>query len=84
MIQESYMENNFMGLLSNLFSSEPDLENFTTYQMKRHVESLYNWIDRHDRLLDPSDSIKAELRNKQDLYDKAMAVWKRRLEDGSI
>lgn len=62
---------------------EPNVENFTPDQMIRHVKSLQNWIDRHEAIQNPSDSIKAELQRKRAQYDHAMAVWKRKIEEAN-
>ena len=70
-----------MGFFSSLFSSEPDLENFSPDQMNRYVESLDKWINKHIDQLNLSDSVRVELQNKRALRSKAMAVWKRKIEE---
>ena len=65
----------------NSGGGEPNVENFTVDQMIRHVKSLQNWIDRHEAIPNPSDSVKAELQRKRAQYDHAMAVWKRKNEE---
>ena len=62
---------------------EPNVENFTVDQMIRHVKSLQNWIDRHEVIPNPSDSVKAELQKKRAQYDHAMGVWKRKIEEAA-
>lgn len=70
-----------MGFFSNLFSTEPDLENFSPDQMNRYVSSLDKWIDRHINQLNLSEETKTELQNKRALRNKAMAVWQRKIEE---
>ena len=68
-------------IMFNSGGGEPNVENFTVDQMIRHVKSLQNWIDRHEAIPNPSDSVKAELQRKRAQYDHAMAVWKRKNEE---
>ena len=62
---------------------EPNVENLNADQMNRHVKSLQHWIEKHQAISNPSDSVKAELHRKLAQYDQALAVWKRKIDEAS-
>lgn len=68
-----------MGFLSNLFSSEPDLESFTIDQMVRYTNSLTAWLDAHPTGFNTPEHIKEKRKHKQALLDKAITVWQRKI-----
>jgi hypothetical protein len=65
----------------NRVGGEPDVEKFTLNQMIRHVKSLQQWMDRYYTISNPSDAMKAEFHRKNEQWNHAMAVWKRKDEE---
>jgi hypothetical protein len=65
----------------NRVGGEPDVEKFTFNQMIRHVKSLQQWMDRYYTISNPSDAMKAEFHRKNEQWNHAMAVWKRKDEE---
>ena len=70
-----------MGFLSNLFSSEPDLDNLTVDQMIRYTNSLTAWLDAHPIGFNTPEHVKEKIKHKRALLDRAMAVWQRKMSE---
>jgi hypothetical protein len=70
-----------MGLFSNIFGGEPDLENMTVDQMVHYTDKLSSWIDENNLVFNPSEEIKKERAHKQALLEKAMVVWQRKIKE---
>lgn len=59
-----------MGIFGKLFSSEPDIEKLSPDQLNRYSSILSKWLSQHIVIVNPSESVKKEIAEKQARYDR--------------
>lgn len=59
-----------MSIFGKLFSSEPDIEKLSPDQLNRYSDTLGKWLSQHIVIVNPSETIKQQIAEKQARYDK--------------